>query len=157
MCSSRPKIASDRGFTLIELVMIIVILGIIAAVATPAFVDMHSDAMENACKASLYSIREAISHFQMHAVVRGDGEQWPSMDSIAVPGVVLAHRFPPNPFQAEDRAPDSVVEGVTPGVVVGTRGGWAYKPGTGQIWPNTSTVIEGSGCAGDRRINENLW
>lgn len=149
--------ACESGFTLIELVMIIVILGIIAVVAAPGFVDMHSDAKENACKASLYSIREAIMHFQMNAVVHGVGEQWPSMDSIAVPGVVLAHRFPPNPFQAKHRAPDSVVEGVTPGVVVGDRGGWAYKPGTGDIWPNTSTVIEGSGCAGDRRINENLW
>ena len=35
----------QRGFTLIELVMVIVILGVLAAVAIPKFVDLKSDAV----------------------------------------------------------------------------------------------------------------
>jgi len=37
---------SQRGFTLIELVMVIVILGVLAAVAIPKFVDLKSDAQD---------------------------------------------------------------------------------------------------------------
>lgn len=38
----------QRGFTLIELVMVIVILGVLAAVAIPKFVDLKSDAQQAA-------------------------------------------------------------------------------------------------------------
>jgi MSHA pilin protein MshA len=40
----------QRGFTLIELVMVIVILGVLAAVAVPKFVDLKGDAQEAAMK-----------------------------------------------------------------------------------------------------------
>lgn len=40
----------QRGFTLIELVMVIVILGVLAAVAIPKFVDLKGDAAAAASK-----------------------------------------------------------------------------------------------------------
>jgi MSHA pilin protein MshA len=40
----KNRLNSEKGFTLIELVMVIVILGILAATAIPKFVDLKDDA-----------------------------------------------------------------------------------------------------------------
>ena len=48
------------GFTLIEIVIIIVTLGILAAVAVPKFADMANSAKVNATKQEMMSLKKAI-------------------------------------------------------------------------------------------------
>lgn len=51
----------DReGFTLIELVIVIVVLGIVAAVAVPKFADMANSSKVNATKLELATIKRAL-------------------------------------------------------------------------------------------------
>lgn len=132
----------QSGFTLIELVIIIVVLGILAAVAIPRYFDMVSEAKESSCKGALGGLRSGISIWYANQALTTGTADWPAIDSLRTVGVVMAGAIPPNPFQAPGNAPDSIVTGVTKGTIVGTRGGWAYKPSTGEIWPNTNSAGE---------------
>lgn len=51
----------QSGFTLIELVMVIVILGVLAAVAMPKFVDLKGDAQQSAVDGVAGSLSSAAS------------------------------------------------------------------------------------------------
>jgi len=51
-----PGVRDQRGFTLIEIIMVIVLLGIIAAIAIPKYIDLKSDAV----RATLDGLRGGI-------------------------------------------------------------------------------------------------
>ena len=75
----------NKGFTLIELVMVIVIISILAAIAIPKFVDLQSNAKQAACDGNIATIRSSIAAYYAKTAVQGDA-QFPtsiSMNSFA--------------------------------------------------------------------------
>jgi len=55
--------AKHSGFTLIELVVVIMILGILAGVAAPKLLNVSGDATDNGLKQTLSIVRDAIELF----------------------------------------------------------------------------------------------
>jgi MSHA pilin protein MshA len=63
----------QKGFTLIELVMVIVILGILSAIALPRFVNLQDDALEAAKRGMSGAVKSA------HAIAIADLRGFPTV------------------------------------------------------------------------------
>jgi prepilin-type N-terminal cleavage/methylation domain-containing protein len=58
------KVKNRKGFTLIELIIVVAILGAIAAIAVPSYQGYQKDAKINTNKANLATIQNAVWVFQ---------------------------------------------------------------------------------------------
>jgi len=59
----------QQGFTLIELMIVVVIIGILAAIAIPNFISMQSRAKEGSTKTNMHTVQLAAEDFS----VQNDG------------------------------------------------------------------------------------
>ncbi|MDN7126275.1 type II secretion system protein [Pseudidiomarina sp. 1APP75-27a] len=62
----------QQGFTLIELIIVIVVLGILAVTAAPQFINFSSDARESTVKGAQASIQGAMQLVYAKSLVEGN-------------------------------------------------------------------------------------
>jgi general secretion pathway protein G len=121
-----------RGFTLIELMIVVAIIGILAAIAIPKFAELIRKSSEGASKGNLGAIRSALS------IYYGDMEgQYPAdMPALTVAGKYLS-AIPV--AKAPNYHTDS--SAVTNQTQSNNGGGWSYNNTTndanlGTLWVN---------------------
>ena len=94
------KHSSEQGFTLIELIVVIVILGILAAFAIPRFVNLQNDARRSVLQGISGSLQAASALAYSKALVSTPVQTGPNGGTISVPGagtngtVALAWGYP---------------------------------------------------------------
>ena len=76
---------TQNGFTLIELIIVMVILGIMAAVAVPRYMDSITNAEASAEDAVISSIRAGLKQAANNSLITGGRATWPSnpFDALA--------------------------------------------------------------------------
>jgi len=73
----------SRGFTLIELIVIVIILGIIAAVALPRYLELKTEAQIGTAKGILGTLRGANVLLYSRYILNGTSAPYSMIDIIA--------------------------------------------------------------------------
>lgn len=130
---------SRKGFSLVELVVVVLVMGIIAAVAGPKMFDTAGDARSNGTKQSLVVIRDAI---QLHLAQNGDypGDAGTQADFKDDLGPFLRGAFPKAEVGSNKNDNVRVETSGTALTASGTEG-WAYDNSTGEFVINDGTYI----------------
>jgi len=144
----------STGFTLVELMIVVAILGILAAVVIPEFSGHIQKAKEAAAKDNLRILRQAIERYAaQYGVPPGYPDNDPSKTPSAIPLITQIFSagdglsdVPQNPFNGLQGI--SVVPSfftVTESMVASTSAGWIYQPSTKTVKLNYSgTDSEGN-------------
>ncbi|MGB7345690.1 MAG: prepilin-type N-terminal cleavage/methylation domain-containing protein [Pirellulaceae bacterium] len=133
-----------KAFSLIEMVIVILILGIIAAVAAPRMFDTATTAEENTTRQQLQVMRNAIEMYRARDGVYPLANDLPNAMSTMLNGPfpspsVGTHRNDAAVYYDTSSDPATDVA-----VSAGSPGGWAYKPANGTLRLNVAPT-EGDG------------
>ncbi len=130
------------GFTLVELVVVVMVLGIIASIAAPRLLATSDVALDNSLRQTLAVIRDAIDSYsaEQGALPGADGNQATFKADIAP--YLRGAAFPTCPVGDAANAAirmqtgtGSIASGI--GATAATHG-WAYKHETGDFHVNST-------------------
>jgi len=101
---------NSKGFTLIELMIVVVIIGILAAIAIPNFISMQDRAKEGSVKANMHTFQLAMEDY----AVTQDGVYATAAEKAQVKALFPGGVWPDNPFTGSPLADADVPFGSDP-------------------------------------------
>ena len=163
------KLRSKKGFTLVELLIVIVILGILAAIVIARFAGATKESKESNLKGNLRTIRASLETYKANS----KSNSYPTtLDDLwkgtaaDVDSKTFLERIPIDPFY-RSKAEEDVTVALDPaddgtardGKISGTGGGWVYDSKTGRVCANYKSTDTTAGTPSDTSWGTayNLW
>ncbi|MFG0285940.1 MAG: prepilin-type N-terminal cleavage/methylation domain-containing protein [Phycisphaerales bacterium JB039] len=130
------------AFTLVEVIAVIVVLAIVAAVALPRYLDFGSEARVSAAKGARAALAQAVVNWRLHdATISGGAGAWPPNleDVLSSPesaGMLNPYRNPSQAIYDVDNGAVTKVYMRYKTIEEGVASGWGsiwYNPNNGRV------------------------
>ncbi len=130
--SPRAGHGARSAFTLIEILIVVVILGILAAIVVPKYTDASNKTNDSSCRRTLQIVRHQIEYYRARNIAEPDllNNQWSDLVQSD-----LLHTTPVNPWNNS-----STIAGAAGGGV-----GWIWRDngfGVMQLFATDSSFAE---------------
>jgi prepilin-type N-terminal cleavage/methylation domain-containing protein len=139
----KPVNRSRAGFTLIELMAVVLILAILAGVALPKFFDYQTQAREASCKGTLGGVRAGIANYYANIAVTTGSVAYPTLAELT-DGSTMQEALPENPYASSNDVQTATSAQAAARTVIGGGAGWAYYDGStggnAVFYANTDTA-----------------
>jgi general secretion pathway protein G len=133
---------SRKGFTLVEILIVVIILGILAAIVIPQFTNASEDARKGNMKSQLQTLRSQIELFKLQhrdnappsATFWNFLTQYSTDDiTVAPDGVASSSTLTKYGPYMQAAAENPLTKSTTLAAAAGTTVGWVYNEATGEI------------------------
>jgi general secretion pathway protein G len=150
-------VKARRGFTLVEILIVVIILGILAAIVIPQFTNASNDARKSSLTSQLQTLRSQIQLYSLQhldqyppLLVAGGATAWDNMTVKTNPDHTVTGTPQLGPY-LQAAPTNSLNSNSSVGIVTGTTDygsggvanasgnvGWVFNTTTGKIWATSA-------------------